>query len=484
MNESYDRRTTQPPYQGNNGSYPTGVYRDRNELETYRSAPVGSTFSNNAFGGSNGNDGAYVHDQGAYEQGLPRSYEEEIAQSYELDHYDDQYRSVGPAMVGPSIGTLDFGNPMQNQRWEPKQLDFGIQQFDPRAFQKGGKYEIAMAQPNSYEKQIQFPTGSQDPDFYKEEMSDDEEQYEGEMQTEEDMVVMDKYNISTQPLPENYKRNSTFVSTASAIDTLNEVELVLKDLPDKVQYTRDAQCSKFEGNFYSGVRPCEFVVDIYAGSIGTGVQETWVGFVNHSTGTDSHQAFSEFLQIVTEKLQEKGIVSGLVDKTYFPLTGLETTPMGSDDVEDDANVSEDAMKRVIQERINALNQCNFAGAQKELLNELSYLEEGYPETVAAAKDAAPTLAKLLKKNATSDYQLCRVALQLVRTLLDNRIFASQLDDKLPKALIKSTLKVTSKIWQDDLVRTVIALEKAGIVCKARKLVRDEQYRQIRNRLEF
>lgn len=344
-----------------------------------------------------------------------------------------------------------------------------------------------MAQPNSHlQKQIPFPTGSQDPDFYKEEMSDDDEQYEGEMPTEEDdsVVVMDKYNLNTQPLPENYKRNSTFVSTTSAIDTLTEVELVLKDLPDKVQYTRDTQYSKFEGNFFLGVRPCEFVVNIYAGSIGAGVQQTWVGFVNHSTGTDSHQAFSEFFRIVTEKLREKGIVSGLVDKTYFPLTGLETTPAGSDDGEDDANVSEDAMKRVIQERIDALKRCNFAGSQRELLSELSYLEEGYPDTVAAAKDSAPTLAKLLKKNATSDYQLCRVALQLVRTLLNNRIFASQLDDKLPKALIRTTLEVKSKIWQDDLVRTVIALEKAGIVCKARKLVRNEQYRQIRNRLEF
>lgn len=389
------------------------------------------------------------------------------------EYGDEVYRSV--TAIAPSV---DFGNPlapMGAQRWEPMDLPFGLQFNDNSAFQKGHKFELVMAQPNNA-----MPTGRiAHSDFLKDEMSsDDEELYESEMMVEEDDCV----DMGTLPLPEHYKRDSTFVSTTSADETANGVEaLMTRILHDKVQYTRDAH-STFEGTFFMGSSACEFAVNVYEGSVGAGAQETWIEFVNYSTGSGGHQAFSEFFRIVTDELRTTGIISGLVDETYFPLAGLETSETESDDEEEDSNVSEDAVKCVIQERVDALNRCNFAGAQKELLSELSDLVESYPSAVAAAKNAAPTLAKLLKKNATSDYQICRVALKLVRTLLSDEFFTSQLNEKLPKALIRTATKVKSMVWKNDLALTVAALESSGIFCKGRPV--RKQNREIRRRLVF
>lgn len=420
-------------------SYSTAL--DFNGFETYDSAPARSTFD-----------------------------------TFRDEEYDGEvYRSV--TAIAPSV---DFGNPhasMGARRWEPMDPPMTKLQFnDNRAFQKGDKFELVMAQPNN-----SMHTGRiAHSDFLKDEMSsDDEELYESEMMAEEDDCV----DMRTLPLPEHYKRDSTFVSTTSADETANDVEaLMTRILHDKVQYTRDAQ-SMFEGTFFMGSSACEFAVNVYEGSVGAGAQETWIEFVNYSTGSGGHQAFSEFFRIVTDELRTTGIISGLVDETYFPLAGLETSETESDDEEEDSNVSENAVKCVIQERVDALNRCNFAGAQKELLSELSYLVESYPSAVAAAKNAAPTLAKLLKKNATSDYQICRVALKLVRTLLSDEFFASQLNEKLPKALIRTATKVKNMVWKNDLALTVAALESSGIVCKGRP-VRNEQNREIRRRLVF
>lgn len=238
-------------------------------------------------------------------------------------------------------------------------------------------------------------------------------------------------------------------------------------------------------NTYKGNPTDHFSEDFINGLPGANRgDQTWMEVRNLESGFAAHQAFSLFSHELVSGLSKWGVIKGLVDTSYEPMVGLQESSCGQEgemSEEDMDGPSAEELRIVVKERVNVLRNAVYVMNQRALSNELLSITKNYPESVANDPDVANVLVGLLKKNAQSDIQMSMALLRVVRMLLDYKNFIVGLQKKkLPKTLLQTALDVNSITWQNDIVRTVMKLEKAGLRCKSRRL--KETYNRIKERL--
>lgn len=441
---------------------------------------------------------------------------EPCEQKEDLGYGDRQYRSVYTSYAGESqtcedddpvrsLG-LDFGAPMDFGA--PAQLgesysggltraavgvasaysplgstgmNFGgpIETAPMLSASKGASLlGISMAQAPSFNDKFQKRVNQDD--FWREEESDDVSS-EGGMTMEEEEPAYTAGGIPA--LPSHYRRDSTFRSTLSGMQTVENIKRSLQAIRKTkkgVALNFRVNGTQIEGEFRTTTAVCEYVINTYSSKVTEHIgsdeaEQIWVEFKHLTSGFQCMQAFGTLFHDVLTTLMKWGAVKELVDPTFHSFAVMmqdSTGTVASGEPGNDfaKNAGDEDLLAVLKDRIRELKGSLDLTTQRQLTEEIMFIAEGHAQLVVESPGIATILASLLRKNGKEDLQLSNTVLRLVRTLLAYKSFADELralpsKKSLAKALLEAADKTENVAWQSDLVSTLKALEKVGIKVK-------------------
>lgn len=426
-------------------------------------------------------------------------YTSYAGESQPCEEDDDKYRSLGTDFGAP----MDFGAPTQlgesyhggytraavgvASAYSPlgsTGMNFGgpIETAPMLSASKGASLlGISMAQAPSFNDKFQKRLNQDD--FWREEESDDVSS-EGGMTMEEEEPAYTAGGIPA--LPSHYRRDSTFRSTLSGMQTVENIKRSLQAIRKTkkgVALNFRVNGSQIEGEFSTTTAICEFVINTYSSKVtddcigSDGGEQIWVEIKHLTSGFQCMQAFGTLFHDVLTTLMQWGAVKELVDPTFhsFAVMMQDTTgTVGSGKPGNDfVGASDEDLLAVVKDRIRELKGSLDLTTQRQLTEEIMFIAESHSRLVVESSGIATILASLLRKNAKEDLQLSKTVLRLVRTLLAYKCFADELKalptkKSLPKALLEAADSTENVAWQSDLVSTLKALEKVGIKVKSKK----------------
>lgn len=392
------------------------------------------------------------------------------------------------------VRSLDFGMPQQHQPLRDSPLEMFPEQSRMVHDQK---FPIQMAQaPNLTMKTLGIQVSGQEAQFRKRagnnmfwnDEQDDESSSPDYGHQSMDMADMaddgwgkEASQWSFFPLPECYRKDSTYQSIVSGCETVDAVEralMVLGKGNNSVNFSR-GNCSQFSGHFFERAKCCEFVVNTYKGVQDTR-EQIWVECRNLDSSLSSKQAFAVFIKEMVATLTQWGIIKGLVHREFVAYTALQDESGAQDN---SSPTDDEEVRGVIQERVRGLKQAVFLGEQREFSEEILFLAEQHPRLVAENPELAPVLTDLLGNHAKTDVYMSRTILRVMRALMAYNRFEEGLkkanSDPI-KMLLQISKKTENLAWQGELFNTVLELQKIGFTCNGKRA--NAEYRRIEARV--